>query len=141
VRATLLPRAPERLGKLVSAIADASLAYRRDGRALASVTIATVILLADRILFAKSLALACAVNVPFGDLLLIIPILWIIVMLPITIGGLGVQDAGYVALMALVGVSAPVAVGMSLLEHLISRAVSLPGAFLIDSMSSKPVGQ
>jgi len=70
-----------------------SLAYRRDGRALASVTIATVILLADRILFAKSLALACAVNVPFGDLLLIIPILWIIVMLPITIGGLGVQDA------------------------------------------------
>jgi len=72
------------------------------------------------------------------DLLLIIPILWIIVMLPITIGGLGVQDAGYVALMALVGVSAPVAVGMSLLEHLISRAVSLPGAFLIDSMSSKP---
>jgi uncharacterized protein (TIRG00374 family) len=140
-RRALLPRVPERLAGTVAAIADASLAYRRDGRMLAWLAIATAVLFAGRILFAKSLALACGADVPFTDLLMIIPILWIFVMLPITIGGLGVQDAGYVALMALVGVSAPVAVGMSLLEHLLTRAVSLPGAFLVDLKSSKQIAQ
>ena len=131
VRLSLLPRIPARVGALVSAIADASLAFRRDGRTLAHVAGVTLVLFGLRILFAKVLGLACGIDIPFGTLALIMPILWIFVMLPITIGGLGVQDVGYVALLALAGVGAPVAVSMSLIEHIVTRVVSLPGAFLM----------
>ena len=68
-------------------------------------------------------------------MLLVIPVLWVVVMLPFTIGGLGIQDAGYVVLMALIGVAAPVAVGMSLLEHVISRLVCLPGVFFLNDVA------
>lgn len=136
VRLAVLPRLPARFGQALAAIAGASLSYRRERRTLGWVALVTVLLLIGRVLLAKVLALACGVDVPFGDLLMIVPILWILVMLPITVGGLGVQDAGYVALLALVGVGAPVAVAMSLLEHLLTRAVSLPGAFLIDTRAS-----
>ncbi|TLY62685.1 MAG: flippase-like domain-containing protein [Gammaproteobacteria bacterium] len=139
VRSALLSRVPQRLRFALARIADASLAFRRDGSALARVTGSTLVLFAIRILFTRSLGLACGVDLPIADLVLILPILWIVVMLPITIGALGVQDAGYVALMALVGVSAPVAVGISLLEHLIVRAVSLPGAFMIEGMTAKSI--
>jgi uncharacterized membrane protein YbhN (UPF0104 family) len=68
---------------------------------------------------------------------MVIPILWIIVMLPITVGGIGVQDAGYVALMAFLGVPAALAVSMSLIEHVVTRLASLPGAFFISEVTSK----
>lgn len=71
------------------------------------------------------------------DLMLVIPILWVIVMLPITIGGIGLQDAGYVVLMGLIGVSAPVAVGMSLVEHVMTRVAILPGVFFIAEITEK----
>jgi len=133
VRLALLPRVPPRFARAFAAIAEASLLYRRAGRTWGLVGIITVVLFVTRVAFVKCLALACGVDVPFSDLLMIVPVLWIVVMLPITIGGLGVQDIGYVALMALVGVSAPIAVSMSVLEHVLTRIVSLPGAFLIET--------
>jgi uncharacterized protein (TIRG00374 family) len=137
VRARLLPRVPERLRHVVSRVATASLAYRHDGRAMAWMTVTTAMAFAVRIVFAKAVALSCGVDVPIAGLVLVIPILWIIVMLPITIGGLGVQEAGYVAVMSLLGVSPAVAVSMSLIEHVVARAVALPGAFFIGNVASK----
>jgi uncharacterized membrane protein YbhN (UPF0104 family) len=99
--------------------------------------VTTVITLLLRILFAKCVALSCGVDVKFLDLLLVIPMLWIIVMLPITISNIGVQDAGYVAVMALIGVSPAVAVSMSIIEHVVARAVSLPGALFIGDVTTK----
>jgi len=137
VRLRLLPRLPERLRHTAANIADASLAYRHDSGVLVRVGVATLITFGVRILFAKAVVLACGVDVPFVDLLLIIPILWIIVMLPITIGGLGVQDAGYVVLMSFVGVTAPVAVSMSLIEHIVVRVAMLPGALFLGDIAKK----
>ncbi len=137
VRLALLPRIPERWGPAISTVADASLAFRRDRGALVAVTALTAALFAIRILFTETLALACGVGIPIPDLLLIIPILWILLMLPVTIGNIGLQDAGYVGLMSLIGVGAPIAVSVSLLEHVIMRLVCLPGAFLIDAAVAK----
>lgn len=140
IRLRLLPRAPERLRHTLTEVADASLAYRHEWGTIFLVIGLTLGLFALRIAFAKAVAYSCGVDVPFVDLLLVIPILWIVVMLPITIGGIGVQDAGYVVLMALVGVSAPVAVSMSLVEHVVARVASLPGAFFMGEFSKKPSG-
>ena len=130
-RLQVLARAPERFRATLGAIAEATLAYRRHWFALVITTVVTLGLFLVRILFAKCLGLACGVNVAFLDLLLVIPLLWIVVMLPITIGSIGVQDAGYVVLMGLVGVDPAVAVSMSLIEHVVSRAVSLPGILFV----------
>ena len=139
VRLVLLPRAPERLRHRIHGVADAALAYRHQPRLAIWVGIWTLAIFAVRLLFALSLGHACGMAIPWRDLLLVIPVLWVVVMAPITIGGIGVQDAGYVVLMGLIGIAAPVAVSMSLLEHVLSRAVSLPGAlFLRDAMPERP---
>ena len=137
VRLSLLPRLPEKVRGAIHSVADASLAFRHEWGALGWAAITTVITLLLRILFAKCVALSCGVDVKFLDLLLVIPMLWIIVMLPITIGNIGVQDAGYVAVMALIGVSPAVAVSMSIIEHVVARAVSLPGALFIGDVTTK----
>jgi uncharacterized membrane protein YbhN (UPF0104 family) len=108
-----------------------------DKRALAWVGVTTLAAFAVRIVFAKAVGLACGVDVPFVSLLTVIPILWIIVMLPITIGGFGVQEVGYVAVMSLVGVPPAVAVSMSLVEHIVARAVALPGALFIGEVTAR----
>jgi uncharacterized protein (TIRG00374 family) len=137
VRLSLVPRLPERVRHTAHDIAEAALAYRHDTGMWGKVAISTVLTFAVRIAFAKAVVLACGVDVPFTDLLLVIPILWIIVMLPITIGGIGVQDAGYVGLMALLGIAPAVAVSMSLIEHVVTRAAGLPGAFFLEDATTK----
>jgi glycosyltransferase 2 family protein len=136
VRTRLLPRLAGRFHDTATQVATAALAYRHDGKALLRTGLLTLLLFLIRIAFAKALAHACGVDVAYVDLLLVIPILWIIVMLPITIGGIGVQDAGYVVLMSIIGVSASVAFSMSILEHLIARLASLPGALFLGEVSS-----
>ena len=137
VRLSLLPRLPEKVRGAIHSVADASLAFRHEYRALFWAALTSVVTLVVRILFAKCVALACGVDVKFLDLLLVIPILWIIVMLPITIGNIGVQEAGYVAVMTLIGVGPAVAVSMSIIEHVVARAVSLPGALFIGDVTAK----
>ena len=135
VRLSMLPKFPEKIGARIHEVADATLAYRHQSMVALEVAIATLVLFALRIAFAKAVALACGLDLAWNDLLLVIPVLWVVVMLPFTIGGLGIQDAGYVVLMALIGVAAPVAVGMSLLEHVISRLVCLPGVFFLNDVA------
>jgi uncharacterized protein (TIRG00374 family) len=137
VRTRLLPRIAGRFRQGATNIANAALAYRHDGKAMWHTGLVTLALFLVRIAFAKALANACAVEVSYVDLLLVVPILWIVVMLPITIGGIGVQDVGYVVLMALVGVGAPAAFSMSILEHLIARLASLPGALFLEEVSGR----
>jgi len=137
VRLSLVTRLPEKFRNAIHSVADALLAYRHDWRALTWATLTTVVTLVLRILFAKCVALSCGVDVRFVDLLLVIPILWIIVMLPITIGNIGVQEAGYVAVMTLIGVGPAVAVSMSIIEHVVARAVSLPGALFISDVTTR----
>jgi hypothetical protein len=47
-----------------------------------------------------------------------------------------VQDVGYVALMALLGVAPAVAASMSLVEHVVTRLVNLPGALFIGDITN-----
>lgn len=137
VRLTLLPRVPERFRQILHDVADASLTYSREYRAMGLLVVATALTFLVRIYFAQTLAFAVGLNLSILKLLMVIPILWIIVMLPITVGGIGVQDAGYVALLAFLGVPAALAVSMSLIEHVVTRLASLPGAFFIGEVTSK----
>ena len=137
VRLTLLPKVPVRFRQTLHDVADASLTYSKEYRAMGYLTLATAFTFLVRIYFAQTLAFAVGLDLSILKLLMVIPILWIIVMLPITIGGIGVQDAGYVALMAFLGVPAALAVSMSLIEHVVTRLASLPGVLFIGDVTTK----
>ncbi len=130
-RSRILPWVPERLRHTVAEVGRASLAYRHQPALILRVVFLTAVLFFVRILFAKSLGHACGIDIGIAELLLVIPVLWVVVMVPITVGGIGVQDAGYVVLMGFIGIGAPVAISMSLVEHIVSRVASLPGAFFL----------
>jgi len=127
VRDRLLARLPAPAGRLLGEIAGAALAYRHARRLALPVSGWTLVVLALRLAFAKALLLACGVDLAWSALLVVMPVLWVLVMLPITVGGFGVQEIGYVTLLAAHGVAPAVAVAASLLEHAIVRVVSLPG--------------
>lgn len=131
IRSRLLPLVPHRIRDPLLAVVQSALEYRQQPVLAGNVALLTVLLFAVRIGFAKALGLACGLDLAWIDLALVIPVLWVVVMVPITIGGFGLQDAGYVVLMAVIGVGAPVAATMSLLEHVVSRVASLPGAFFL----------
>ncbi len=137
IRLKLLPYVPSRFQKTLHEVADAALTYRHEYRAMVQLALVTILVFAIRIYFVWVLASAVGLDLSLLKLTIVIPILWLIVMLPITIGGIGVQDAGYVALMAFIGVPAALAVSISLLEHVIVRIVSLPGAFFVGNMAIK----
>lgn len=137
VRLSILPRVPARFRQTLHDVADGALTYRNEYRALGMLVVATLFTFLVRIYFAQTLAFAVGLDLPIVKLLMVIPILWIIVMLPITVGGIGVQDAGYVALMAFLGVPAALAVSMSLIEHVVTRLAALPGVVFIGDVTSK----
>ena len=135
IKNRVLVRLPAKFRVMTSDIASAALAYRHQYAQMAWAAAVTCIIFVVRILFAKALVLACGADASIVDLLFVIPILWIVVMLPITIGNIGLQDAGYVALMALIGVPPAVAVSMSLIEHIVTRLVALPGALFLGDVA------
>lgn len=135
VRLKIVPLAPPRFQKILHDIADASLAYRNQYGAMLKVMLLTIVLFAVRIWFVQTMALAVGVDLHFLQLAVVIPILWLIVMLPISVGGVGLQDASYVALLAFLGLPAPVALSISLMEHAITRLVCLPGILFVHDLT------
>lgn len=132
----VIGRMPAKWRLRTAEVGRAMLAYRYQAGRLAALAVVTLVIFAVRILFAKVLTLACGLEIDIVDLLLVVPVLWVIVMLPITVGGLGLQDLGYVAMYALVGVPAGIAVSMSLIEHVVVRLVCLPGVFFLADVTN-----
>lgn len=83
-----------------------------------------------RILPAFLVAQALGVDVTLLELFIIIPIIVFAQQVPISVGGLGVREVGWVALLGAVGVPTPDAVLMSLVLVAVIFTVALPGAWL-----------
>lgn len=124
-------RLPAVIGTRVHDIGRAMSLYRHQRALLAEIAVLTALALFVRILFVAAIARSVGAVLAVLSLASIVPILWIVVMLPITIGGLGVQDMGYVGLLGAIGVTPAMAVSMSLIEHVIARVGNLPGAFVL----------
>jgi len=75
-------------------------------------------------------ALSLGVEIPLWYFLLFIPLISFLLVLPISLSGLGVREGGYVYLFAQAGVSAPLALAMSLLFYALNVATGLIGGVL-----------
>lgn len=85
---------------------------------------------AFRILPAWFVAMALSIDASLPHLFIIIPLIYLAAQIPISLGGLGVREVGWVALLRIIDVPAPDAIVMSLLLAAWSFVVSLPGAWL-----------
>ncbi len=105
------------------------LEYGRRPGVLAWASLLTLVILLVRVVIVFMEAMALNIQVDFLALTLVLPLVWIIMMLPISIGGIGLQEGAFFAALRGLGVSGAGAVSISILEHLLSRLVVLPGFF------------
>ena len=75
-------------------------------------------------------AQALGADIPVLIVFLFNPLVMLIAVLPITIGGLGLSQSSYVYFYGLMGVSAALALAMSLLQQVVVYAATLPGGIL-----------
>jgi len=111
-------------------MSDAFNAYRFQYRALIAAFGVGLIGILCTTLVNWSLSLSMGGLMPLGVIFLVNPLIALVLMLPIAIGGLGVTQAIYPFLYSLAGVPADHALAVSLMMQLIVFLGSLPGAFL-----------
>ena len=99
---------------------------RAIGAALAISFVFNALLIAVNYLIALSLG----VEIPLWYFLLFVPLISFLLVLPISLSGLGVREGGYVYLFAQAGVSASLALAMSLLFYALNVATGLIGGVL-----------
>ena len=123
---TLLPRGQETAAKLVTAIQR----YATLHVPMVNVLICSVAVQVLRVLQTYCLGLALGLAVPLGVYFALVPIILLIVLMPITINGIGTTQAGFVWLFGRAGVMSAPAFALSVLFLGIAVVGNLPGAFL-----------
>ncbi len=118
------------IGERLASFYQALHLYRHHGRVLWLAGALTVIILGVRVLLIFALSIAIGLDASVFEYLLVMPIAWVVVMLPISVGGFGLQEGAYALLMGLVGISATAAVSISLLDHVIVRLIALAGVVI-----------
>ena len=89
------------------------------GKACLVSLIFNIMLIGSNILIAYSLD----VDQPIGIFFLFTPLISVSLILPLSVGGLGVREQTYVSLFSTVGLSASVSVAMSLLNYTVTYLV------------------
>jgi uncharacterized membrane protein YbhN (UPF0104 family) len=96
------------------------------------------------VLSAWLIARSISLGVTFSTLVVILPLVLVLAVLPISIGGLGVREGGFVVLLGQAGIGATEAAVFSLLVGLAFALASLPGAFALfhrrGQGAGRPVG-
>ncbi len=128
-----------RLERAGRSVYEALHAYRDQRRALVVVLVLTVLLQ-----FVRTLAIwLCgeAVGVEVSPLVYVIlgPLLFLVMMVPFTINGLGVREAFFVAFLGRFGVDADAAFATGFLFYAVTIATSLPGGLILLWRSVRPV--
>ncbi len=105
--------------------------YRDDRTTLAAALALSVLLQAAIAVFYNVVGIALGIPVPLLYFLLFLPIITIITLLPVSLGGLGVRELAMVYLFAAVGVSSVDVLAVSLSAHVLNTALSLWGGLIL----------
>jgi hypothetical protein len=100
---------------------------------LANVLAGSIAVQVIRIIQAYTLGLALSLPLPFTTYVAFVPIILLVMLLPITVFGLGTSQLAFAALFARAGVPIGSAVALSLLFVGLGVVGNLPGAFLYAS--------
>ena len=104
--------------------------FRRARRPLLIASGCSVLIQVTRVFFFVSLAYGLGVPLSLADAFVLVPPIWFILMLPITIAGLGLQEGAFVLLLGRVGVDPAAAFALSIASRVVTLAVHLPAPAL-----------
>jgi uncharacterized protein (TIRG00374 family) len=136
-----LQRLPEKLHKwrfvrgLIGLAGDTQRVFLNPGHAIRALSW-SIVGFVNITVAAYFLAKGLQLNVTFADFLVLIPMVFLVTTLPISIAGWGVREGATVAALGLIGVPSEGALVLSLLLGFISLAICLPGG-LVWMMSSE----
>jgi len=128
-----LPRGRQTGERLVAAIQQ----YADFHLPMANVLVCSIAVQVLRVLQTYCLGLALGLAVPLGVYFALVPLILLIVLMPITINGIGTTQAGFVWLFGRAGVASAPAFALSVLFLGIAIVGNLPGAVLY--LGSDPV--
>ncbi|MBN9560597.1 MAG: flippase-like domain-containing protein [Alphaproteobacteria bacterium] len=123
--------APRLIRDRAARLVDTVHSYRHDWHVLLHALAISVLLQGMIALFYSLVGLALAVPVPILYFLLFLPMVTMITLLPISLGGLGVREIAMVYLFATVGVSSEDMLSISLTAHILNTALSLSGGIML----------
>jgi uncharacterized membrane protein YbhN (UPF0104 family) len=81
---------------------------------------------------------AFGVTLPLVSLAIFIPIMFVAVLIPVSIGGLGVRETALVCLFGSIGVASEASISVGILFQLLQIVASLPGLALWLADKGKP---
>ena len=119
-----------RFVRKIGEIIDAIIAYEHHKTTLLGVFVLCVIVHILRIVNNYCILLALGVHVSITYFFLFMPLIFFVVMLPISIGGFGVKEGAFVYLFAFAGVQNTAAFTLSLLGTVLNIIITLPGALI-----------
>lgn len=113
-----------------SAVVGAVQRYATHHRLLGAVTLASIGVQVLRVLQAWCLGLALGIDAPLATYFAFVPIILLVMLLPITVNGLGTSQAAFVLFFAAAGVSSSQAFALSVLFVALGVVGNLPGGVL-----------
>jgi hypothetical protein len=122
----LLSRVRPPFTKLVRALDD----YRAQPKLLMISLLAALLAALFRIVPTVLIARSLDINISIVYFAIFLPIVHLVVQIPISLGGLGVRETGFVFFMGLIGVSSENAFTLSIVVYALTLATALPGAWL-----------
>ena len=134
--ASLLPFAAVR--RTGSKVVDSIRKYAAHSPQLLAVLACSIVVQALRVFQAFYLGRSLGIDVPLAAYFAFIPLILLIMLLPITINGLGTSQAAFVWFFARAGVTSAAAFALSVLFVALGIVGNLPGALLYAAGSGEP---
>jgi glycosyltransferase 2 family protein len=119
-------------------LADAVRRYSNHRLELARVLVLSIAVQAIRVVQAYCLGRALAIDLPLATYFLLIPIVLLVMLLPVTVNGLGTSQVAFEYFFSQVGVSSASAVALSILFVALGVVGNLPGSLLYVTDADRP---
>jgi uncharacterized protein (TIRG00374 family) len=118
----------EWVGRRMATITEALQKFRQAPATLVVAFLASIVVQALLVGFYVAVATALGVSVPIGHMAMLVPVSFLVQMLPISVNGFGVREGTFVGYLAQIGISKESAVTLSLIGAVLVMVFSMSGA-------------
>jgi uncharacterized membrane protein YbhN (UPF0104 family) len=122
-----LDKCPGKIQGVFLKVLDAATAYQNQHRALRRAILLSVILVINAVTFYFLVAQSIGFTIGYLHFYLIVPVAYIIMMVPVSINGIGLREGAFVFLLGAFGVSQAEAVAFAWLEYGMLLVIGLLG--------------
>ncbi|HEX5069917.1 MAG TPA: lysylphosphatidylglycerol synthase transmembrane domain-containing protein [Vicinamibacterales bacterium] len=117
----------EWVGRRMTTITDALHNFRKAPGVLVGAFLLSIVVQALLVGFYVAVATALRVSVPIGHMAMLVPVSFLVQMLPVSVNGFGVREGTFVAYLAQIGIPKESAVALSLIGAVLIMAFSMLG--------------